>query len=263
VVPVRVLDDGSGDNSVELAIVSDVMDWLLDWVTSLFVVALEDAMAFVSRIEVWSVDGWIVDDEVISLRLVEMLGWLLVAYSDVDFSVIKVECIEVLPVVIGWTDDVSKIDVIMVELWSAIDEDAVVALDSICVNDDDGTNELSVELEILLIAVVATWVSDEDVVISIDVAYECDVDDDDRYSLEVDAISVPLIVFSLVLLEIAFVVVEINWLVDNSDSTDEVRSFCELNGVVNIDVFDEIDWLFPVVADAVDNGFVCSIVECV
>jgi hypothetical protein len=57
--------------------------------------------------------------------------------------------------------------------------------------------------------------------------------------------------------------VEINSVVDSSDSTDEVRSFWELNGVVNIDVSDEIGSLFPVVADAVDNEFICSIVECV
>ncbi len=56
---------------------------------------------------------------------------------------------------------------------------------------------------------------------------------------------------------------EINSVVDSSDSTDEVRSFWELNGVVNIDVSDEIGSLFPVVADAVDNEFICSIVECV
>ncbi len=31
---------------------------------------------------------------------------------------------------------------------------------------------------------------------------------------------------------------------------------------MNIDVSDELDSLLPVVADAVDNGFVCSIVEC-
>jgi hypothetical protein len=150
---------------------------------SLFVVALEDKMAVVSKLELWTVDVWSVDDEVVSVTAEDVPGWLLVAYSDVDFSVIKVECIEVLPVVICWTDDVSKIDVITVELWSAIDEDAVVALASICVTDDDGTDELSVELEILLIAVVGTWVSDEDVVISMEVAYECDVDDGDRYSL--------------------------------------------------------------------------------
>jgi hypothetical protein len=60
-----------------------------------------------------------------SLTDVDVPGWLLVAYSDVDFSVIIVECIEVPPVVTGWTDDVSKIDVITLELWSAIDDDVV------------------------------------------------------------------------------------------------------------------------------------------
>jgi hypothetical protein len=52
-----------------------------------------------------------------------------------------------------------------------------------CVCDEEGREELSVELEILWIAVVGTCVSDEDVVISMEVAYECDVDDGDRYSL--------------------------------------------------------------------------------
>jgi hypothetical protein len=41
---------------------------------------------------------------------------LLVAYSDVNFSAITVECVDVLTVLIGWMDDVSKIDVIMFEL---------------------------------------------------------------------------------------------------------------------------------------------------
>jgi hypothetical protein len=62
-----------------------------------------------------------------------------------------------------------------------------------------------------------------------EVAYECDVEDNDGYSSDID----------------------------------ELRSFWEVNGVVNMDVSDEIGSLFPVVADAVDNGFVCSIVECV
>jgi hypothetical protein len=101
----------------------------------------------------------------------------------------------------------------------------VVALAIICVDNAGGRDEISVELEILLIAVVAASVSDEDVVISTEVAYECDVDDNDEYSMEIDALSVALIVFSLVLLEIAFVVAEINCLVDSSDSIDEVRSF--------------------------------------
>jgi hypothetical protein len=80
--------------------------------------------------------------------------------------------------------------------------------------------------------------------------------------LEIDALSLALIVFSLVLLEIPVVVAETNWFVDSSDSIDEVWSIWEVNGVVNIDVSDEIGSLFPVLADAVDNGFVCSIVEC-
>jgi hypothetical protein len=76
-----------------------------------------------------------------------------------------------------------------------------------------------------LIAVVASSVTDEDVLISIEVAYECDVDDNDEYSVETGTLSVPLIVFSPVLLEIAFVVAEINCVVDSSDCIDEVRSF--------------------------------------
>ncbi len=50
---------------------------------------------------------------------------------------------------------------------------------------------------------------------------------------------------------------------DSSDCIDEVRSFGELNGVVNINVSDEMGSLFAVVTDAVDNEFVCSFVECV
>ncbi len=67
--------------------------------------------------------------------------------------------------------------------------------------------------------------SDEDVVIPMEVAYECDVDDNDEYSVEIDALSVSLIVFSLVLLEIPFIVAGINCVVDSSDCIDEVRSF--------------------------------------
>jgi hypothetical protein len=55
--------------------------------------------------------------------------------------------------------------------------------------------------------------------------------------------------------------VEINCVFDCSVPTDEVWSFWELNGVVNIDASDEIGSLFPLVADAVENEFVCSIVE--
>jgi hypothetical protein len=80
-------------------------------------------------------------------------------------------------------------------------------------------------MEIPLIGVVATSVTNEDVVISMEVAFECDVDNNDEYSFAIDALSVTLIVFSPVLLEIAFVVAEINCVVDSSDCIDEVRSF--------------------------------------
>ncbi len=202
------------------------------------------------------------DDEVVSVGTVDELGWFLVAYSDVNFSVITVEYIKILPVVFDWTDDVSKIDVIMFELWSEIDDSVMVLVVIICVDDNDnGREELSVELEILLIAVVATWVKDEVVLISMEVVDECDVDDNDGYSLEIDTLSVPLAVFSLVLLEIAFVIAEINWAVDSSDSIDEVRSFWELNGVVNADPSDEMGLLVDAVTVSVENVFICAIVE--
>ncbi len=76
-----------------------------------------------------------------------------------------------------------------------------------------------------MIAVEATSVADGDVVISMEVAYVSDVDDNDEYSLDIDALSVALIVLCLALLEIPFVVAERNSLVDSSDSIDEVRSF--------------------------------------
>ncbi len=204
------------------------------------------------------------DDEVVSVRAVDELVWLLVAYSDVNFSVITVEYIEILPVVIGWTDDLSKIDVITFELWSEIDDSVMVLVVIICVDDNDnGREELSVELEILLIAVVGTWVRDEVVLISMEVVDECDVDDNDGYSLEIDTLSVPLAVFPLVLLEIAFVIAEINCAVDSSDSIDEVRSLWELNGVVIADPSDEMGSLFDTVTVSVENVFVCAIVESV
>jgi hypothetical protein len=46
------VDGGKRDDSVELVTVSDVIDILFDSVTSLFVVVLEDEIAFVSRLEV-------------------------------------------------------------------------------------------------------------------------------------------------------------------------------------------------------------------
>ncbi len=96
-----------------------------------------------------------------------------------------------------------------------------------------------------------------------EVTWEFDLDDNDEYSLDIDAPSVALIVFSVLVLGIPFVAAEINWVVDSSDSLDKVRSFSELNRAVKIDVSAEIGSLFTVVADAADNVFVCSIAETV
>ncbi len=145
--------------------------------------------------------------------------------------------IELLTVVIGWTDDVSKIDVIKVELWSEINDDIAAFVVVICVDDTNGKDELSIEIETPLIVVLTNSVSGEDVS------------------------SMVGNVVSLLVLEIPFVVVEINWLVDRSDSIDEVWSLCELNRVVSIDVSDEIDSLVNVVTVTVDNWLVCSVEE--
>jgi hypothetical protein len=66
-----------------------------------------------------------------------------------------------------------------------------------------------------LIAVVGTSVSDEDVVISMEVPYERDAGDNDEYSLDAN-------VFSLLVLEVPDDIVEINGRVDSSDSIDVV-----------------------------------------
>ena len=89
---------------------------------------------------------------------------------------------------------------------------------------DDGIDELSIELDALVIVVVITSVSNEDVAVSIEVANGCDVD-------------------------------------DNSAATDEVWSLSEVNKVVNIDVSDEMKSLYTAVVDIVDNVLVCSIEE--
>jgi hypothetical protein len=148
---------------------------------------------------------------------------------DIDISVITVE-VKSLLVLIGWTDDVSKIDVIMFELWSEIDVDVAVWVVVICVDNND---ELSIELETPLIVVLTNSGSGEDV-----------------SSMVGNAVS-------LLVLEIPFVVVELNWVVDRSDSIDEVWSLWEFNGVVNTEVSDEIDSLFDEVLVAMDNSSCC------
>ncbi len=95
-----------------------------------------------------------------------------------------------------------------------------------------------------------------------EVKYEGDVVDNERYSPEFVVSSIVLNVFSVVLLEIPLVS-NINGPVDSFDSVGEIWSVSEFELIVNIDVRDEIESLFTVVADAVDNLFVCSIEESV
>ena len=70
-------------------------------------------------------------------------------------------------------------------------------------------------------------------------------------------------VFSPLVLEITLIVADINWVVDNSDSTDEVWSLSEVNRVVSVDVSDEAEFVFTIVTDGVDNVLVCCIEESV
>jgi hypothetical protein len=105
---------------------------------------------------------------------------------------------------------VSNIAVIKFELWSEIDDDVVVSLAIICVDDTGDRDEVSVVLDILFIAVVATSVGDEGPVTTMEVAYECDVDDNGGCSLETNVSLIVAKVFSPVLLEIPDVAVEIN-----------------------------------------------------
>jgi hypothetical protein len=172
---------------------------------------------------------------------------------DIDICVITVE-VKSLLVLIGWTDDASKIDVITAELWSEIDDDVAVWVVVICVDNND---ELSIELETPLIVVVTNSGSGEDVAVSTKVAYECIIVDNDKYSPVLDVSSMVPNVVSLLVLEIPFVVVEINWAVDRSDSIDEVWSLWEFNAVVNTEVSDEIDSLFDEVLVAMDNSSRC------
>jgi hypothetical protein len=111
-------------------------------------------------------------------------------------------------------------------------------------------------------AVALVPVSNEDVAVSVEVVYKDDVVATERYSLDFVVSSIVLNVFAVVLLEMPLVS-NINGPVDSVDSVCEIRSVSEFGLVVNIDVRDEIESLFTVVADAVDNLFVCSIEESV
>jgi hypothetical protein len=108
--------------------------------------------------------------------------------------------------------------------------------------------------------VVSISVSDDDVVIPVEAMLEFDVDSNDVYSLVDKVLSIVLVVSSAALLEMPFVVEEIPSLVNSSDS---IKVVGELDGVVNIDVSEEVPSLFTVVVDAVDDVLICRIVESV
>jgi hypothetical protein len=95
----------------------------------------------------------------------------------------------------------------MFELGAEIDDGEAVLVVVICVDDND---ELSIELETPLICVVTNSVSGEDVVVSMGVAYECAIVDNDKDSPVLDVSSMVRNVVSLLVLEIPLVVAEMN-----------------------------------------------------
>ncbi len=216
------------DDSVDVIVLCSLTDWLVDVWISLFIVVSEDET-------VLDIDICVITVEVKSLlAAIEAC----VNNSVSDMIVENVEgYIELLTVLIDWTDDVSKFAVVMFELWSEFNDDAAAFGVVICVDDTKGKDELSIEIETPLIVAVTNSVSGEDV-----------------SSMVGDVVA-------LFVLEIPFVVVGINWVVDSSDSTDVVWSRCELNTVVNIDVSGEIDSVINVVTVTVDNSFVCPVEE--
>ncbi len=246
----ETVDHDKVDDWVEVIIFSSLIDWLVDVCISMFMVVSEDEMVF-------DIDICVIAVEVNSLLV---LTEVCVDKAVSDMMVEDIDgYIELLIVAIGWIDDVSKIDVIMFELWCEIDDGVAVWVVVICVDDND---ELSVELETPLIVVVTNSVSGEDVVVSIEVAYECAIVDNDIYSPALDVYSKVRNVVSLLVLEILFVFVEINWVVDSSDSIDEVWLLSELNGAVNTDVSDEIDSLLEEVPVAMDKSSISVVDNC-
>ncbi len=202
---VETVDHDNVDDWVVVIILSSLIDWLVDVCISVFIVVSEDEIVFDIDISVITVEAWV--NNAVSDMIVE----------DIDGY------IELLTMVIGWTDDTSKIDVIMFELWSESDDGVAGWVVVICVDDND---ELSIELETPLFVIVPNSVSGEDVS------------------------SMVGNVVSLLVLEILFVVVEVNWVVDSSDSIDEVWSLCELDRWVSIDGSENIS----VVVDISDDG---------
>ncbi len=214
---VETVDHDNVDDSVVVIILSSLIDWLVDVCISLFIVVSEDEMVFEINICVIAVEDWL--NNAGSDMIVE----------DID------RYIELLTVVICWTDDVSKIDVIMFELWSKIDDGVAVWVVVICVDDND---ELSIEVETPLIIVVANSVSGE------------------------DAYSRVRNVVSLLVLEIPLVVVEINGVVDSSDSIDEVWSLCELIRLVSIDVSEDISAVVDITDDEDKEEYSVEVESC-
>ncbi len=225
---VETVDHDNVDDSVEERIFSSLIEWLVDVSISLFIVVSEDET-------VLDIDICVITVEVKSL-LVAIEECVNDSVSDMIVENVD-GYIELLTLLIDWTDDVSKFGVIMLELWSEFNEDIAALVVVICVDDTNGKDELSIEIETPLIVAVTNSVSGEEV-----------------SSMVGDVVS-------LLVLEIRFVVVGINWVVDSSDSTDEVWSRCELNTVVNIDVSGEIDSVFNVVTVTVDNSFVYPVEE--
>ncbi len=91
------------------------------------------------------------------------------------------------------------------------------------------------------------------------VAYECAIVDNDKDSPVLDVSSMVRNVVSLLVLEIPLVVAEMNWVVDSSGSTDEIWILWEFNGVVDIEVSDEIDSVFDEVLVAMDNSSIAVV----
>jgi len=162
---------------------------------------------------------------------------------------------------------VSMDDTVLVGMNTDVLSLFIVVVDSV-----DGVSELLngnllvvpavVDFEYEMVSTVDTFAVALVPVSNEEVKYEGDVVDNERYSPEFVVSSIVLNVFSVVLLEIPLVS-NINGPVDSFDSVGEISSVSEFELVVNIDVGDEIKSLFTVVADAVDNLFVCSIEESV
>ncbi len=151
-------------------------------------------------------------------------------------------------VLVGMNIDVWSLFIVVVDRDDCVYEvsNGKVVVDS-CVIDF----EYRVDSTIDTFVVLYVSVSADDVAVSMDVAYECAIVDKDKYSPALDVSSTLRNVVSLLVLEIPFVV-EMNPVVDSSDSIDEVWSLCEPNRVVSVDVSENISAVVDV-SDDVDR----------